>query len=154
MTLWRHVGVLHSVASSVTTIFDHARRFGLSNKHVLIIYRLVQDEIFAELSASSLALLEALAEIFSCNESVAATVDTAVGIAASSGLVGMLLKNLIEYALLWGTCVNAFRRLDELDYAGKKTKIERLHVREMAYGIDGQFVKLVTEHPADSRALA
>lgn len=68
--------------------------------------------------------------------------------------VMQLLKNLLEYLYLWGTIGRRFRSLGKLDYIGKKAQLERLYARGMANGIDERFVTFVTEHQAESKALA
>jgi DNA polymerase III delta prime subunit len=154
LSLGRQPDTFRTVAQAVFTIADRARTVGLGDDDVPAVYQLVVDDEPVALDDTILQTLNSLSRVLAADIYAPNRVESALQAACDRGIGGEFLGRVIEYAVLWTLCQAAFRRLGTLDFIGKKTQLERLNVREMANGIDEKFVKLVTEHPADSRALA
>ncbi len=155
ISLTRDAAQLKALAAEVGTISDAARGATLPPADVPLLYEMITQSVSDPAAESIVSRLESFSRIVQISPSFVNELSAALTRCADRGATpATLLGELMEYAYLWGTVGQRFRAFGELDYIGKKAQLERLYARGMANGIDDRFVSFVTEHQAESKALA
>jgi len=144
------------MANAVLQIADATKQHSLKPQDVPIVFEMLCKGVS---DPTALGILSRLEQFIVLVESVGGSVATVISNALIKCLgrgdsPSQVLADLMEYAQLWGAIGRRFRHLGKLDYIGKKAQLERLYARAMANGIDKRFVSFVTEHSAESKALA